>query len=118
MRRAGSPLSVPKGSSASEPLLFCPFPSTVAKVGAAPNLASGPTNWRVGTWRGRCRCHGAGLELSLDVDEALATFMVGDLPDPALFLKIFGDVLSSAAEMAIGEHPNGYDDTAAAKGLR
>ena len=59
-----------------------------------------------------------GLYLSLDVDEALATFMVGDLPDPALFLKIFGDVLSSAAEMAIGEHPNGYDDTAAAKGLR
>ena len=46
-----------------------------------------------------------GLYLSLDVDEALATFMVGDLPDPARFLKIFGDVLSSAAEMAIGEHP-------------
>jgi DNA-binding NarL/FixJ family response regulator len=46
-----------------------------------------------------------GLYLSLDVDEALATFMVGDLPDPARFLKIFGDLLSSAAEMAIGEHP-------------
>jgi DNA-binding NarL/FixJ family response regulator len=46
-----------------------------------------------------------GLYLSLDVDEALATFMVGDLPDPARFLKIFGDVLSSAAEMALGEHP-------------
>jgi DNA-binding NarL/FixJ family response regulator len=46
-----------------------------------------------------------GLYLSLDVDEALATFMVGDQPDPARFLKIFGDVLSSAAEMAIGEHP-------------
>ena len=46
-----------------------------------------------------------GLYLSLDVDEALATFMVGDLPDPARFLKAFGDVLSSAAEMAIGEHP-------------
>ena len=46
-----------------------------------------------------------GLYLSLDVDEALATFMVGDLPDPARFLKIFRDVLSSAAEMAIGEHP-------------
>ena len=59
-----------------------------------------------------------GLYRSLDVDEALATFMVGDLPDPSLFLKIFGDVLSSAAEMAIAEHPDGYDDTAAAKGLR
>jgi DNA-binding NarL/FixJ family response regulator len=46
-----------------------------------------------------------GLYLSLDVDEALATFMVGDLPDPARFLKVFGDVLSSTAEMAIGEHP-------------
>jgi DNA-binding NarL/FixJ family response regulator len=46
-----------------------------------------------------------GFYLSLDVDEALATFMVGDLPDPTRFLKIFGDVLSSAAEMAIGDHP-------------
>ena len=46
-----------------------------------------------------------GLYLSLDVDEALATFMVGDLPDPVRFLKIFGDLLSSAAEMATGEQP-------------
>ena len=46
-----------------------------------------------------------GLYLSLDVDEALSTFMVNDLPDPVRFLKIFGDLLSSVAKMATGEHP-------------
>jgi DNA-binding NarL/FixJ family response regulator len=46
-----------------------------------------------------------GLYLSLDVDQALSTFMVGDLPDPVRFRKVFGDVLSSAAEMATGKHP-------------
>ncbi len=45
-----------------------------------------------------------GLYLSLDVDQALSTFMVGDLPDPVRFRKVFGDVLSSAAEMATGKH--------------
>ena len=45
-----------------------------------------------------------GLYLSLDVDEALSTFMVNDLPDPVRFLKIFGDLLSSVAKMATGEH--------------
>jgi hypothetical protein len=45
-----------------------------------------------------------GLYLSLDVDEALSTFMVNDLPDPVRFLKIFGDLLSSVATMATGEH--------------
>ena len=45
-----------------------------------------------------------GFYLSLDVDEALSTFMVNDLPDPARFLKIFGDLVSSAAKMAKGEH--------------
>jgi DNA-binding NarL/FixJ family response regulator len=46
-----------------------------------------------------------GFYLSLDVDQALSTFMVGDLPDPVRFLKVFGDVLSSAAKMATGELP-------------
>ncbi len=45
-----------------------------------------------------------GFYLSLDVDEALSTFMVNDLPDPVRFLKVFGDLLSSVAKMAIGEH--------------
>jgi DNA-binding NarL/FixJ family response regulator len=45
-----------------------------------------------------------GLYLSLDVDEALSSFMVNDLPDPARFLKVFGDLLSSVATMATGEH--------------
>ena len=44
-----------------------------------------------------------GLYLSLDVYEALSTFMVNDLPDSARFLKVFGDLLSSAAEAAKGE---------------
>jgi DNA-binding NarL/FixJ family response regulator len=38
-----------------------------------------------------------GLYLSVDVHQALSTFMVNDLPDPARFLKVFGDLLSSAA---------------------
>jgi DNA-binding NarL/FixJ family response regulator len=45
-----------------------------------------------------------GLYLSLDVYEALSTFMVDDLPDPARFLKIFGDLLSSSARAAKGKH--------------
>jgi DNA-binding NarL/FixJ family response regulator len=44
-----------------------------------------------------------GFYLSLDVDQALSTFMVNDLPDPVRFVKVFGDLLSSAAEMATGE---------------
>jgi DNA-binding NarL/FixJ family response regulator len=45
-----------------------------------------------------------GLYLSLDVYEALSTFMVDDLPDSTRFLKIFGDLLSSGARAAKGKH--------------
>jgi DNA-binding NarL/FixJ family response regulator len=45
-----------------------------------------------------------GLYISLDVYEALSTFMVDDLPDSARFLKIFGDLLSSSARAAKGKH--------------
>ena len=45
-----------------------------------------------------------GLYLSLDVYEALSTFMVNDLPDSTRFLKIFGDLLSSSAGAAKGKH--------------
>jgi DNA-binding NarL/FixJ family response regulator len=45
-----------------------------------------------------------GLYLSLDVYQALATFMVDDLPDSTRFLKIFGDLLSSTARAAKGKH--------------
>jgi DNA-binding NarL/FixJ family response regulator len=45
-----------------------------------------------------------GLYLSLDVNEALSTFMVDDLPDSSRFLKIFGDLLSSTARAAKGKH--------------
>ena len=37
-----------------------------------------------------------GLYLTLDVHEALSTFMVNDLPDPARFQKVFVGLLSSA----------------------
>jgi DNA-binding NarL/FixJ family response regulator len=46
-----------------------------------------------------------GFYLPLDVDEALSTFMVNDMPDSARFLKVFGDVLASAAKAAKAEHP-------------
>ncbi len=45
-----------------------------------------------------------GLYLSLDVYQALSTFMVDDLPDSTRFLKIFGDLLSSSARAAKGKH--------------
>jgi DNA-binding NarL/FixJ family response regulator len=45
-----------------------------------------------------------GLYLSLDVYQALSTFMVDDLPDSARFLKIFSDLLSSSAGAAKGKH--------------
>jgi DNA-binding NarL/FixJ family response regulator len=45
-----------------------------------------------------------GFYLSLDVDQALSTFMVNDRPDPVRFLKIFGDLLASAAALATGEN--------------
>ncbi len=44
-----------------------------------------------------------GLYLSLDVDEALSTCLVNDLPDPDRFLKIFGDLVASAAGIAKGK---------------
>jgi DNA-binding NarL/FixJ family response regulator len=45
-----------------------------------------------------------GLYLSLDVYEALSTFMVDDLADSTRFLRIFGDLLSSSARAAKGKH--------------
>jgi DNA-binding NarL/FixJ family response regulator len=45
-----------------------------------------------------------GLYLSLDVHQALSTFMVNDLPDPARFLNVFGNLLSSTAKAAKAEH--------------
>jgi DNA-binding NarL/FixJ family response regulator len=46
-----------------------------------------------------------GLYLPLDVDEALSTFMVNDLPDSVRFLNVFGDLVSSATKAAKAEHP-------------
>ena len=46
-----------------------------------------------------------GLYLALDVYDALSTFMVNDLPDSARFLKVFGDLLSSASKAAKAKHP-------------
>jgi DNA-binding NarL/FixJ family response regulator len=46
-----------------------------------------------------------GLYLPVDVDEALSTFMVNDLPDPVRFLKVFDDVLASATKAAKAKHP-------------
>ena len=45
-----------------------------------------------------------GLHVPLDVDEALSTFMVNDLPDPLRFLTVFGDLLTSVTKAAKGSH--------------
>jgi hypothetical protein len=45
-----------------------------------------------------------GLYIPLDVDVALSTFMVNDLPDSVRFLMVFGGLLTSAAEAQKGTH--------------
>ncbi len=45
-----------------------------------------------------------GRYVSLDVDEALSTFMVKDLPDPVQFFKVAGDLMVAAAKAAKGKH--------------
>jgi hypothetical protein len=46
-----------------------------------------------------------GRYVSLDVADALSTFMVNDLPDPARFLKIAGDLVVAAAKHRAGIVP-------------
>ncbi len=46
-----------------------------------------------------------GRYVSLDVADTLSTFMVNDLPDPALCLKVAGDLVMEAAKAAQGEPP-------------
>ncbi len=45
-----------------------------------------------------------GRYISLDVAEALSTFMVKDLPDPVRFFKVAGDLMVAAAKAAKGKH--------------
>ena len=45
--------------------------------------------------QGRC--------LPLDVAETLSTFMVNDLPDPARFFRVVGDLIAAAARATAGE---------------
>jgi DNA-binding NarL/FixJ family response regulator len=46
-----------------------------------------------------------GRYVPLNAAEALSTFMVNDLPDRGRFFKVGGDLISSAANAAKGEHP-------------
>jgi DNA-binding NarL/FixJ family response regulator len=46
-----------------------------------------------------------GRYVSLDVAEVLSTFMVNDLPDPARFRKIVGDLVAAAAKASSGDRP-------------
>jgi DNA-binding NarL/FixJ family response regulator len=46
-----------------------------------------------------------GRFIPLDVTETLATFMVNDLPDPARFRKVAGDLLAGAVKAAKGKRP-------------
>jgi DNA-binding NarL/FixJ family response regulator len=46
-----------------------------------------------------------GSYIPLDVADTLSTFMINDLPDPARFLKVAGDLVAAAAKAATGEHP-------------
>jgi DNA-binding NarL/FixJ family response regulator len=60
------------------------------------------------------RLHAYGLDMSaaieqgryiaLDNEETVATFMVSDLPDPALFSKVTGDLIARTAKSVEGEH--------------
>jgi DNA-binding NarL/FixJ family response regulator len=45
-----------------------------------------------------------GRYVALDNEETIATFMVSDLPDPALFSKVTGDLIARTAMSVEGEH--------------
>jgi DNA-binding NarL/FixJ family response regulator len=45
-----------------------------------------------------------GLYVAVDVDVALSAFMVNDLPDPARFRDVLGDLVSLTSEAASAEH--------------
>jgi DNA-binding NarL/FixJ family response regulator len=44
-----------------------------------------------------------GRYVSVDAAEALSTFMINDVPDPGRFLKLFGDLIETAAQVVKGE---------------
>ena len=46
-----------------------------------------------------------GRFVSLDVADTLSTFMVNDLPDPARFLRVAGNLVASAAKASKGQPP-------------
>jgi DNA-binding NarL/FixJ family response regulator len=46
-----------------------------------------------------------GRYVSLDVADTLSTFMVNDLPDPARFLKVAGNLIATTAKASKGERP-------------
>ena len=45
-----------------------------------------------------------GRYIPLDVAETLSSFMVNDLPDPARFSEVAGNLLGTAAKAATGKH--------------
>ena len=44
-----------------------------------------------------------GRYIPLDVADTLSTFMVNDLPDPARFFRVVGDLIAAAAKAAKGK---------------
>jgi hypothetical protein len=46
-----------------------------------------------------------GRYIPLNAAETLSTFMVNDLPDPARFFKVGGDLIAAAANAAKGDYP-------------
>jgi CheY-like chemotaxis protein len=46
-----------------------------------------------------------GRYMALDAASAVSTFMVNDLPDPARFLGVADNLITTAANCVLGEHP-------------
>ena len=46
-----------------------------------------------------------GTYVQLDVAKAFSTFMINDMPDPARFFEVVGDLIKAAAKAANQEHP-------------
>ena len=46
-----------------------------------------------------------GRYIALDAADALPTFMLRDVPDPARFLQVFGNLISTAAKAVKGKQP-------------
>ena len=90
---------------------FTQFIGAALKAGNAVIVVA--TELHRGSLLPRLQAHGLdigaaieqGRYISLDAADTLSTFMINDQPDPVRFQKVVGDLVTTAAKAAKGEHP-------------